>query len=403
MPYCGDCGAQVNPTQKFCYNCGQPLGPEETAAQGAPAPRGVAAQGAPAPQGGPAQQWAPPGARAQARPRRRLLWLWLTLAAVPVAAAIGLVLGLVVFAGDNGPASTPEETVQRALVAAEKEDTDALFSLLSPALKERIVDDVGGRDFETIQDDLGDYLRSRFSVKFTDVEMNVYDGGARETYLELVSGTMVVTDEADEYQNGRFDIYDEGGSEFYLVKIDDAWYIDDFDAYWEIIESEFGQAETTTTAAAPYTTTTVATTATTAAPPETGPIKIGVALSLTGAYAGLGQAVMDALVAEVTVVNDSGGYYGRPVELILKDDQSNEGGDRAGAVIGGLIHNDEVDVILGPMTEDAVANAQAMAEEAGIPLMPLTMSVVGDPRESTTDLQASAEWVLDWAILQVTQ
>jgi hypothetical protein len=119
MTCCGNCGAQAGPTQRFCLKCGQPLAePKTTAPEGWSAPQGAVY---------PPEAKYPRSARTQTQPRRRPMWPWLTLGGVLVVAAIGLVMGLVVFAGAGGPASTPQETVRRALAAAEDEDTDSLF------------------------------------------------------------------------------------------------------------------------------------------------------------------------------------------------------------------------------------------------------------------------------------
>jgi hypothetical protein len=246
MAYCVKCGAAAGATQKFCLKCGQPLDQARTTIHpGSSAPQKAAYP----PEGGyPQGTWTP------TRPPSSRKWLWLTLGGLVVAAAIGLVLGLVVFGGGAGPAAAPEETVRRALAAAEKEDMDSLFSLLSPALKREIAADFDGPAFENIKDRFGEYLRIRFSVKFSDAELVPVESGPSNATVELARGTVVVTDHADDYQSGVYDIYREGGSDFYLIKVGGLWYIDGFDEYWEVVESGSMHGETTTTTAAPATT-----------------------------------------------------------------------------------------------------------------------------------------------------
>ena len=54
------------------------------------------------------------------------------------------------------------------------------------------------------------------------------------------------------------------------------------------------------------------------------PIKIGAILSLTGTYAGLGEPEKNLIEMEVKKINDAGGINGRPVEVIIEDDATDE-------------------------------------------------------------------------------
>lgn len=84
------------------------------------------------------------------------------------------------------------------------------------------------------------------------------------------------------------------------------------------------------------------------------PIKIGVVVSLTGNYAGLGEPEKATLEMEAEKLNASGGINGRPVELIFKDDATDEA--KAVAMTSELIDKDQVVALIG-----ATGSGQTMA------------------------------------------
>jgi len=95
------------------------------------------------------------------------------------------------------------------------------------------------------------------------------------------------------------------------------------------------------------------------------PVKIGAILSLTGTYAALGAAEKNALDLEVKRINDGGGIDGRPIEVVIEDDATDEA--KAVAAASKLIEQDRVVAILG-----ASGTGQSMAirgdiQRAGIP------------------------------------
>ena len=95
------------------------------------------------------------------------------------------------------------------------------------------------------------------------------------------------------------------------------------------------------------------------------PIKIGAILSLTGTYAGLGEPEKNLIEMEVKKINDAGGINGRPVEVIIEDDATDEA--QAVAAASRLIEQEEVVAIIG-----ATGTGQTMAmrgdiQRAGIP------------------------------------
>jgi len=84
------------------------------------------------------------------------------------------------------------------------------------------------------------------------------------------------------------------------------------------------------------------------------PIRVGSTLSLTGPLGG--TAVMHKIAAEIYIeqVNKRGGWLGRPVEWVVKDDQSKP--DLARTLYEQLITGDKVDLLMGPY---ATANSLA--------------------------------------------
>lgn len=95
------------------------------------------------------------------------------------------------------------------------------------------------------------------------------------------------------------------------------------------------------------------------------PIRLGAILSLTGTYAALGTAEQQALELEAERINAAGGVEGRPIEIIIEDDATDEA--KAVAAASKLIEQDSVVAILG-----ATGTGQSMAirgdiQRAGIP------------------------------------
>jgi len=137
-----------------------------------------------------------------------------------------------------------------------------------------------------------------------------------------------------------------------------------------------GDKETTTTAA-PVTTappasettappaseTTAPPASETTMPPYTSPIKIGVAISLTGDSAAPCTLVKEGFEAETDYINKNGGINGRQIELSFADDQSKI--DTATVAITQLI-DDGMDVIVGPFPQWTTGPARQLTEEAGV-------------------------------------
>ena len=119
--------------------------------------------------------------------------------------------------------------------------------------------------------------------------------------------------------------------------------------------------------------------ATARAPQE--PIKIGAILSLTGTYAGLGEPEKNLIEMEVKKINDAGGINGRPIEVIIEDDATDEA--QAVAAASRLIEQENVVAIIG-----ATGTGQTMAmrgdiQRAGIPQVSMAGgTVITNPVDS---------------------
>jgi len=91
------------------------------------------------------------------------------------------------------------------------------------------------------------------------------------------------------------------------------------------------------------------------------PIRIGASISQTGVYAGVGQYAVRGYRLYVDLLNARGGLLGRPVQLIVYDDQSSPA--TAVRLYSRLISEDHVDVILGPYSSAITQAVAAVAEK----------------------------------------
>src|SRR5512141_3126573 len=96
------------------------------------------------------------------------------------------------------------------------------------------------------------------------------------------------------------------------------------------------------------------------AAPSGAPIRVGGTLALTGPLASTGivhQLVADIFVSEI---NQKDGLLGRPVEYVVKDDQSKP--DLARTLYEQLITVDKVDLLMGPYATGAILSAMGVAQ-----------------------------------------
>lgn len=91
------------------------------------------------------------------------------------------------------------------------------------------------------------------------------------------------------------------------------------------------------------------------------PIRIGSSLPLTGEFSQPGKAANEGYEVWVEMVNEAGGLLDREVELIVKDDASNQ--NTIVADYNALISQDKVDLLLGTFSSLLNLPASAVAEK----------------------------------------
>ena len=107
--------------------------------------------------------------------------------------------------------------------------------------------------------------------------------------------------------------------------------------------------------------------------PSGTPIRIGSTLALTGPLSATAQ--VHKLVGEIYVddLNKRGGLMGRPVEWIVKDDQSKP--ELARTLYEQLITADKVDLVIGPYATGAILSAMGVAQRYNKVLIHHTLGV----------------------------
>jgi branched-chain amino acid transport system substrate-binding protein len=91
------------------------------------------------------------------------------------------------------------------------------------------------------------------------------------------------------------------------------------------------------------------------------PIKVGASLPLTGEFSEPGKAAKQGYEVWEATVNDSGGLIdGRPVQMVVKDDQSNQ--NTIVSDYNALISQDKVDLLLGTFSSLLNLPASTVAE-----------------------------------------
>ena len=92
------------------------------------------------------------------------------------------------------------------------------------------------------------------------------------------------------------------------------------------------------------------------------PIRIGASLPLTGDFAEPGEAARRGYEVWMEMTNEAGGLLGRPVEMVIKDDQSDQ--NLVVTDYNALIDQDQVDLLLGTFSSLLNIPASAVAERA---------------------------------------
>src|ERR687898_390155 len=103
-----------------------------------------------------------------------------------------------------------------------------------------------------------------------------------------------------------------------------------------------------------------------AAPPTGEPITIGAAVSTTGSNGRTGLYQQEAYLLWEEQKNASGGLLGRPVQMVLYDDQSDPA--TGARLYERLLTEDQVDLVLGPYSSSVTHAVVQVNERAGQPL-----------------------------------
>mgnify|MGYP001607473944 FL=1 len=114
-----------------------------------------------------------------------------------------------------------------------------------------------------------------------------------------------------------------------------------------------------------------------------GPVKVGVALPLTGAWAIGGEAVHQGIQVALDELNVREGAKKKPIELIIEDTRSSV--PNAVTAVQKLINVDKINVIIaGALSAEAVGVAPVAQEAKVVLLAPLPL---------TTTVEKAGEWV----------
>ncbi len=97
-------------------------------------------------------------------------------------------------------------------------------------------------------------------------------------------------------------------------------------------------------------------------PEEAEPIKIGASLPLTGMFSVAGAKHGDGYQLCVDLINESGGLLGRPVELIVSDNQSDT--ETAVAQYERFLNVDKVELVFGTFSSKLTFPTTAVTEKA---------------------------------------
>lgn len=96
-------------------------------------------------------------------------------------------------------------------------------------------------------------------------------------------------------------------------------------------------------------------------------IKVGVNLELTGTVAAYGNAENNGIKLAVQEINKAGGVDGKKIELVTKDNKSENA--EASTAATNLTIQSQVNAMIGPATSGAVAAASLNAQKTGVPLL----------------------------------
>lgn len=102
------------------------------------------------------------------------------------------------------------------------------------------------------------------------------------------------------------------------------------------------------------------------------PVRLGAVLSVTGPASFLGEPEKNTILMEAEKINAAGGVLGRPLEVIILDDETNV--NKAVLATDRLIKKEHVSAILGPTTSGNSLAIMGKAAAAKVPLISCSAS-----------------------------
>lgn len=117
-----------------------------------------------------------------------------------------------------------------------------------------------------------------------------------------------------------------------------------------------------------------------AKPTPPAALRIGAHFELSGKYAVYGTAALAGAQMAVQEINAAGGLLGRPLELVWRDNRSDEVGSRQAFL--DLVQTDRVAAVIGPNISSCAIAIAPLAEQLH---MPLVISWASNPRITLDD------------------
>jgi branched-chain amino acid transport system substrate-binding protein len=135
--------------------------------------------------------------------------------------------------------------------------------------------------------------------------------------------------------------------------------------------------------------------------PTGEPVKVGAIFSVTGPAAPLGEPEKNTVELLVEQINEKGGVLGRPLEVIVKDDESEP--QPAVIAMKDLIENEEVVAIIGPSRTPTTLAIKEECQKAEVPLIscaagkeitdPVASYVFATPQTNTLAAEKCFEYI----------
>ncbi|HET8675435.1 MAG TPA: ABC transporter substrate-binding protein [Blastocatellia bacterium] len=100
---------------------------------------------------------------------------------------------------------------------------------------------------------------------------------------------------------------------------------------------------------------------------ETGPVRVGVYMDLSGQTSSFGQSSVNGIRMAAEEINKAGGVNGRQIELVVEDDQGRP--EQAATVVTKLINQDRVHAVLGEVASSNSLAAAPIAQQARVPMI----------------------------------